>query len=53
MCLRGSIELAVGDEKHLLEAGDSIEYLSSTEHGLRNIGEDTAEVLWAISPPAA
>lgn len=53
MCLRGNIELAVGDEKHLLEAGDSIEYLSSTEHGLRNIGEDTAEVLWVISPPTA
>lgn len=53
MCLHGRIELAVGDELHLLGAGDSIEYLSSTAHGLRNVGDDTAEVLWVISPPTA
>ncbi|MFJ6415284.1 helix-turn-helix domain-containing protein [Paeniglutamicibacter sp. NPDC091659] len=51
MCINGRIELFVGDEKHVLDAGDSIEYLTSSEHGLRNIGDDTAEVLWVISPP--
>ena len=51
MCLKGRIELAVGEEIHVLDAGDSIEYLTSVEHGLRNIGDADAEVLWVISPP--
>lgn len=51
MCLNGRVELAIGEERHILETGDSIEYLSSIEHGLRNLGTDTAEVLWVASPP--
>lgn len=51
LCIRGRIELFVGEEKYILEPGDSIEYLSSTEHGLRNLGDDTAEVIWVVSPP--
>ncbi len=51
LCLRGRVRLYVGKESYTLEAGDSIEYLSSTEHGLLNIGKDAAEVLWAVSPP--
>ena len=48
-CLNGRIELVVGGEKHILESGDSIEYLTSVEHGLSNIGDEIAEVLW-LSP---
>lgn len=51
MCLEGRIELSIGEEIHILDAGDSIEYRTSVEHGLRNIGDADAEVLWVISPP--
>ncbi|MFL4473361.1 helix-turn-helix domain-containing protein [Paeniglutamicibacter sp. MACA_103] len=53
MCLRGRVHLDVGEEKHVLEAGDSIEYLSSIEHGLRNLEQESAEVLWVVSPPTS
>ncbi|WP_240629731.1 helix-turn-helix domain-containing protein [Specibacter cremeus] len=53
LCLRGRVEVRVGAEVHLLDAGDSIEYLTSRLHGLYNIGADSAEVLWVVSPPTA
>lgn len=53
MCLSGRVELGVGEEKYTLEAGDCIEYLSSIVHGLRNLGDDTAEVLWVVAPPTS
>lgn len=55
MVLRGRVRLWLGpaddQREHDLDAGDSIEYPSSTPHLAANAGEDTAEVLWIISPP--
>ena len=48
---RGRVELQLGDETYTLGAGDSIEYLSSTPHRVRNAGERTAELVWVNSPP--
>ena len=50
--LAGSAQLELGGELHELEAGDSIDYRSSTPHRITNTGPDRAEVMWIISPPS-
>ena len=50
--LRGRVQLELGDETHVLEAGDSIRYWSSTPHRASNAGAELAEVMWIISPPS-
>ncbi|MFD1329859.1 helix-turn-helix domain-containing protein [Mycoplana ramosa] len=51
--IRGEVELTLGDERHLLSDGDSIEYPSSVPHKTVNIGTEPAEVLWMIAPPTS
>lgn len=51
--LRGTVELTLADEQHVLSAGDSIEYPSSVPHKTVNIGAETAEVIWMIAPPTS
>ncbi|MEU8134729.1 helix-turn-helix domain-containing protein [Streptodolium elevatio] len=51
LVLRGRASLYLGDEVHELAEGDSVEYATSVPHRLVNAGEETAEVLWIISPP--
>ncbi len=50
--LRGTVRLELADELHELEAGDSIDYRSSTPHRISNAGDELAEVMWIISPPS-
>ena len=50
--LEGVVSLQLGSEMFELSAGDSIDYRSSTPHRLVNVGGDTAEVMWIISPPS-
>jgi transcriptional regulator with XRE-family HTH domain len=50
--LDGVVSLQLGTEVFELEAGDSIDYRSSTPHRLVNVGADPAEVMWIISPPS-
>ena len=50
--LEGVVSLQLGDDIFELSTGDSIDYRSSTPHRLVNIGGDTAEVMWIISPPS-
>src|SRR6218665_3126169 len=47
----GTITLRLGDEDYVMHRNDSIEYLSSTPHRIRNESEAPAEVLWITSPP--
>ena len=35
-----------------VERGDSIDYRSSTQHRVVNVGSGRAEVMWIISPPS-
>lgn len=49
--ISGSILLLLGDDTITMHAGDSIEYLSSVPHGVRNDCDEAAEVLWINSPP--
>ncbi len=50
--LSGTVRLELGDGVHDLDTGDSIGYWSSTPHRISNAGDDTAEVMWIISPPS-
>jgi transcriptional regulator with XRE-family HTH domain len=51
LVLNGEATLELDDEKHLLRAGDSIEYATSVPHRLVNTAATATEVLWIISPP--
>ncbi|WP_243854783.1 helix-turn-helix domain-containing protein [Canibacter zhoujuaniae] len=46
IAVRGVITLQLGHEEYTLEAGDSIEFLSSISHRLVNRSEELAEVYW-------
>ena len=50
--LKGIMEIFVGDEKFLLEPGDSICFDSSLPHKWRNVGEEELEAVWAVNPPS-
>jgi transcriptional regulator with XRE-family HTH domain len=47
----GSAEVTIGEERHVLEPGDTAEYRTSTPHSIRNAGTGTAIVLVITSPP--
>lgn len=49
--IKGRIELWLGDEKHLLEQGDSIYFDSAIPHRWLNTGNEVAEAVWVITPP--
>ncbi|MET1152716.1 cupin domain-containing protein [Arthrobacter sp.] len=51
ICIEGTVEVTVADEVQVLASGDLIDLHTSVPHGVRNIGDGTAEVLWIISPP--
>jgi transcriptional regulator with XRE-family HTH domain len=49
--LRGSLELRVGDDNHVLEAGDTFSYSPRDPHTWRNpSGDEEAVVLWTALP---
>ncbi|MBB5750158.1 helix-turn-helix domain-containing protein [Micrococcus sp. TA1] len=47
----GAAEVTIGEEKHVLQPGDTAEYRTSTPHAIRNAGTGTAIVLVITSPP--
>ena len=49
--LSGSIEINIGDRKRLLEAGDSIRFLSTIDHWYRTFDEHVV-VITAQAPPS-
>ena len=51
LVIRGTVRVEIGEQSHVLEAGDSIEYTSAAPHRAENCGEEHAEVLWIVSPP--
>lgn len=52
LVLAGRIQLQLGSELLDLSTGDSVDYRSSTPHRVSNPGDETAEVLFVISPPS-
>lgn len=47
----GNVVFELGEERHDMAKGDSIEFLSSVPHRAENISSVTAEVIWVTSPP--
>jgi transcriptional regulator with XRE-family HTH domain len=50
--VEGSVHMQLGTEIHDVTAGDSVHYQSSTPHRVSNPYDETAEVLFVISPPS-
>ncbi|NUR88672.1 MAG: cupin domain-containing protein, partial [Nonomuraea sp.] len=48
---RGRVTVWLDGTAHELGPGDSVEYRTSVPHRVVNDGEETAEVLWIITPP--
>lgn len=51
LILQGTLEVHLGDEVFVLEAGDSIIFDSSKPHWYRNIGSERVLSVWAVTPP--
>lgn len=49
--VEGRFRGIVGDQKLVLEAGDSIYYSSSIPHRWENAGDVEAKAIWAVTPP--
>lgn len=49
--IHGDVELTLGSARLRMATGDSVEYRTSVPHGVRNVGDGPAEVLWIVSPP--
>ena len=52
LVISGVVRALIGDDTHMMFEGDSIDYRSSLHHLFENLGKDTAQVLWIISPPS-
>lgn len=50
--LNGRVDMDVGDQKYILEKGDSIYFSSEQTHRWCNIGDEKLVLLLAVSPPA-
>lgn len=46
--IRGTLEVVIGFETHMLEPGDSIAFGSATPHRLRNVGDEPVEAIWFV-----
>ena len=51
LVLQGTLEVHLGDDVFILEAGDSIIFDSRRPHWYRNIGTERVLSVWAITPP--
>ncbi|MBG6291223.1 MULTISPECIES: cupin domain-containing protein [Pseudomonas] len=49
--VKGRLEMTVGDEVRILEAGDAYYFDSRLPHRMRNPFEEECEVISAVSPP--
>ncbi len=50
--IKGTLELWVGEQHFVLEAGDSFTFESHTPHRYRNPGNTPTEIVWVITPPS-
>jgi len=49
--VKGQLTVTVGEERFVLEAGDSLHYQAIQPHSLRNEGDKECIAILAISPP--
>lgn len=50
--LNGQLAMTIDDNRYILNKGDTITFSSLTPHGWENIGSDTLEMIWVVSPPS-
>jgi len=50
--LKGQLAVTIDNNRYTLEKGDTITFSSLSPHGWENIGEETLEVIWIVSPPS-
>ncbi len=50
--LKGQMEISVDQSTFILNQGDTINFSSRLPHAWRNIGNDSLEVIWIITPPS-
>ena len=50
--LSGELVLEVGNEKFLLESGDSLYFPSGIPHHWQNMGEEKVILMWILTPPS-
>ena len=50
--IRGSLDIWVGEECHILHAGDAITFESRTPHRWKNAGRGKMEAIWVVTPPS-
>ena len=53
LVLAGQVQIDLGPDSYLLDAGDSIEFASSVPHRVANISQAQASVLFVTSPPTS
>lgn len=51
MVLEGRLEITVGDQSFVLEAGDSFNFASTKPHRYRNVYDGETVVVYGITPP--
>jgi len=49
--IEGKGEFSIGNEKYILEKGDSLSFDSDVPHVLTNIGNNDLKAFWVITPP--
>jgi transcriptional regulator with XRE-family HTH domain len=52
LVLEGRLEVVVGDDRYLLEAGDAVTYSPQTPHVARNVGTSPARAIFVMTPPS-
>lgn len=52
LVVKGKVRADHGDDTYLLEAGDSIFWDGTAPHRLENVGDEMAEIVMALTPPA-
>ncbi len=50
--IRGRLEVTVGDQRRVLEAGDAYYFDSRLPHRFRNVGDEECELVSACAPPS-
>jgi transcriptional regulator with XRE-family HTH domain len=48
-CLKGEMELRIGDERYTLRAGDSIHFRTDINHSWKNSGNAQSELIWVLA----
>jgi transcriptional regulator with XRE-family HTH domain len=52
LVLEGTLGVWIGDEEHVLEAGDSISFNCGLPHRVENVGKKRVVLVSAITPPS-